>query len=61
MSNIFDKKPPVMLRACSDCEGPLALTHRRQQGVKCERFTARFQCGHSSYASETSLCLPLLA
>lgn len=51
----------AMLRACPDCEGPLALTHRRQQGVKCERFTARFQCGHCSYASETSLCLPLLA
>jgi len=51
----------AMLRACPDCEGPLALTHRREQGVKCERFTARFQCGHCSYASETSLCLPLLA
>lgn len=51
----------AMLRACPDCEGPLALTHRRQQGVKCERFTARFQCAHCSYASETSLCLPLLA
>ncbi len=51
----------AMLRACPDCEGPLALTHRREQGVKCERFTARFQCGRCSYASETSLCLPLLA
>jgi len=51
----------AMLRACPDCEGPLALTHRREQGVKCERFTARFQCAHCSYASETSLCLPLLA
>lgn len=51
----------AMLRACPDCEGPLALTHRRQQGVKCERFTARFQCGHCSYISETSLCLPLFA
>lgn len=51
----------AMLRACPDCEGPLALTHRRERGVKCERFTARFQCAHCSYASETSLCLPLLA
>ena len=51
----------AMLRACPDCEGSLALTHKRAQGVKCERFTARFQCVHCSYASETSLCLPLLA
>ena len=51
----------AMLRACPDCEGPLALTHRRQQGLKCERFTARFQCARCSHASETSLCLPLLA
>jgi len=51
----------AMLRACPDCEGPLALTHRREPGVKCERFTARFHCAHCSYASETSLCLPLLA
>ena len=51
----------AMLRACPDCAGPLALTHRREQGVKCERFTARFQCAHCSYTSETSLCLPLLA
>jgi len=51
----------AMLSACPDCEGPLALTHRREQDVKCERFTARFQCAHCSYANETSLCLPLLA
>ena len=51
----------AMLRACPDCEGPFTLTHRREQGVKCERFTARFQCARCSYASETSLCLPLLA
>ena len=51
----------AMLRACPDCEGPLVLTHKREQGIKCERFTARFQCAHCSYASETSLCLPLLA
>ena len=51
----------AMLRACPDCQGALALTHRREQDLKCERFTARFQCAHCSYASETSLCLPLLA
>jgi putative nucleotidyltransferase with HDIG domain len=51
----------AMLRACPDCESPLAVTHRREPGVKCERFTARFQCVHCSYASESSLCLPLLA
>ena len=51
----------AMLRACPDCEGALRLTHRREQGVKCERFTARFQCVHCGYNSETSLCLPLLA
>ena len=51
----------AMLRACPDCEGPLALTHKRERGVKCERFSARFQCTHCSYTSETSLCLPLLA
>ena len=51
----------AMLRVCPDCEGALALTHRRAQGLKCERFTARFQCAHCSYTSETSLCLPLLA
>ncbi len=51
----------AMPRACPDCDGALALTHRREQDLKCERFTARFQCGHCSYASESSLCLPLLA
>ena len=51
----------AMLRACPDCEGALALTHWRSRGVKCERFSARFQCARCSYASETSLCLPLLA
>jgi putative nucleotidyltransferase with HDIG domain len=51
----------AMLRACPDCEGALGLTHKREKGVKCERFTARFQCTHCSYTSETSLCLPLLA
>ncbi len=51
----------AMLSACPDCEGPLSLTYAREQGVKCERFTARFECAHCSYASEASLCLPLLA
>lgn len=51
----------AMLRVCPDCEGSLSLSHKRAPGVKCERFTARFQCVHCSYASETSLCLPLLA
>jgi hypothetical protein len=51
----------AMLRSCPDCEGPLALTHKREKGVKCERFTACFQCAHCSYTGETSLCLPLLA
>ena len=51
----------AMLSYCPDCEGSLALTHKREKGVKCERFTARFECVHCSYASETSLCLPLLA
>lgn len=51
----------AMLRACPECAAPLALTHRREQGVKCERFIAYFTCGHCSYASGTSLCLPVLA
>ncbi len=51
----------AMPGSCPECEGPLALTHKREKGVKCERFTARFQCAHCSYADETSLCLPLLA
>ncbi len=51
----------TMLRACPDCEGALALSHKREKGVKCERFTARFRCVRCSYTSETSLCLPLLA
>jgi putative nucleotidyltransferase with HDIG domain len=51
----------AMLRVCPDCDQPLALTHKREKGVKCERFTARFECTHCSYTSETSLCLPLLA
>jgi putative nucleotidyltransferase with HDIG domain len=51
----------AMLRACPDCQGPLALSHRREQGVKCERFVASFTCSHCSYGGGTSLCLPVLA
>lgn len=51
----------AMLRACPDCGAPLALAHRREQGVKCDRFVARFSCGRCDYANETSLCLPVLA
>ncbi len=51
----------AMLRACPECEAPLALTHQRERGVKCERFIARFKCQRCSYASETSLCLPVIA
>ncbi|MCX7172539.1 MAG: HD domain-containing protein [Proteobacteria bacterium] len=51
----------AMPRACPDCGGPLTLTHMREQGLKCERFIARFKCGGCGYASGTSLCLPVLA
>lgn len=51
----------AMLRSCPDCEGPLTLTHAREPGVKCEMFTAHFKCGRCSYASKTSLCLPVFA
>lgn len=51
----------AMPRACPDCDGPLALTHRREQGIKCERFIAYFNCQKCSYRSGTSLCLPILA
>ena len=51
----------AMPLTCPDCDGPLALTHMREQGVKCERFIARFKCGRCSYAGGTSLCLPVLA
>jgi putative nucleotidyltransferase with HDIG domain len=51
----------AMLRACPDCNGPLGLTHSREQGLKCERFIARFKCGRCGYAGKTSLCLPILA
>ncbi len=51
----------AMPRACPDCAAPLALTHRRERGVKCERFIAYFNCGNCGYAGGTSLCLPVLA
>ena len=51
----------AMLRACPDCEAPLALTHSREQSIKCEKFIARFKCTGCGYASKTSLCLPMLA
>ena len=51
----------VMPRACPDCEASFGLTHLREQGVKCERLTARFACGGCGYARETSFCLPVFA
>jgi len=51
----------AMPRACPDCQGTLALAHRREQGVKCERFIASFTCDHCGYSGGTSLCLPVLA
>ena len=51
----------AMPRTCPDCDGPLALTHRREQGIKCERFIAYFNCRQCSYSGGTSLCLPVLA
>jgi hypothetical protein len=51
----------AMLRACPDCEGSLALAHRREQGIKCERFVASFTCSQCGYSGGTSLCLPVLA
>jgi len=51
----------AMPRACPDCAAPLALTHKRERGVKCERFIAYFSCGSCGYAGGTSLCLPVLA
>jgi len=51
----------AMLRACPDCQAALALTHRREQGIKCERFIATFSCSQCSYSGGTSLCLPVLA
>ena len=48
-------------RGCPDCGTALTLTHRREKGVKCERFIARFHCPACTYASGTSLCLPVIA
>ncbi|MGC2776737.1 MAG: HD domain-containing protein [Bradyrhizobium sp.] len=51
----------VMPRACPDCESLLALTHRRERGVKCEKLIARFACAACGDALETSFCLPVFA
>jgi HD superfamily phosphodiesterase len=51
----------VMPRACPDCEAPLALTHQRGRGVKCEKLTARFACAGCGYGREISFCLPVFA
>lgn len=51
----------AMPSACPDCEGKLALTHRREQGLKCERFIADFTCSRCGYSAGTALCLPVLA
>jgi HD superfamily phosphodiesterase len=51
----------VMPRACPDCEAPLALTHERGRGVKCEKLTARFACAGCGYGREISFCLPVFA
>jgi len=51
----------AMPSTCPDCHGKLGLTHRREQGLKCERFIAYFTCSQCSYSGGTSLCLPVLA
>lgn len=51
----------AMPRFCPDCQGELGLTHRREQGVKCQRFIAYFTCSQCNYSGGTSLCLPVLA
>ena len=51
----------AMPRSCPDCEATLALSHRREQGIKCERFIATCTCSQCSYSGGTSLCLPILA
>lgn len=51
----------VMPRACPDCAAPLALTHRRERGLKCEKLTARFACRGCAYTRENAFCLPVLA
>jgi HD superfamily phosphodiesterase len=51
----------VLPRSCPECEAPLALTHRRGRGLKCEKLTARFACPACGYSRETSFCLPVFA
>lgn len=51
----------VMPRACPDCGGPLALEHRRDRGLKCEKLTARFACRACAYGPEIAFCLPVIA
>jgi len=51
----------AMPSACPECQGKLGLTHGREQGLKCERFIAYFNCSQCSYRGGTSLCLPVLA
>lgn len=53
----------AMLRACPNCQAPLALTHRREQDVKRVRsiFVARFQCSCCSYEVGIKIALPVLA
>lgn len=51
----------AMPSTCPDCQGKLALAHRREQGLKCERFIAYFTCDQCGYSDGTSLCLPVLA
>lgn len=51
----------VMPSACPDCAAPLALTHSRERGLKCEKLTARFACGGCDYIRENAFCLPVFA
>jgi HD superfamily phosphodiesterase len=51
----------VVPRVCPECDGPLALEHSRQRGIKCEQLTARFECPGCGHSGETSFCLPVFA
>lgn len=51
----------VTPRACPDCEGAIALTHRLERGVKCETLKARLTCQACDYAREIYFCLPVFA
>ena len=51
----------VMPRGCPHCQTPLALSHRRDRGVKCEKLTAHFACPACGHAYETAFCLPVFA